>query len=84
MKIDIYQSTKDSSKFLSVPEKTDMSNLKITEEEATIFGKVTSHRKSLNIDANDERIALNTDDVLKQIKNKGYAIHGAKIDFNVT
>jgi hypothetical protein len=82
MKIDIYQSTKNSSAFISVPENTSLEDISLTSEEALLYGEIKEFKKSLNIDSGDKRAALNSDDVINQIQDKGYAIHGAKIDFN--
>jgi uncharacterized protein YcgL (UPF0745 family) len=81
MKIDIYQSTKNRSAYISVPENTNLDDISITSEEAKLYGDVKDFKKSLNIDSGDKRVALNSDDVIIQIQEKGYAIHGAKIDF---
>ena len=81
MNIDIYQSTKKSDHFLSVPAGTDLSTIKVSEEEGKTYGEVKTFKKSLSIDASDKRIAIDSSNVIEQIANKGYAIHGAAVQF---
>ncbi len=80
MEISIYQSTKNRGAFISVPTSTDIETIQITEEEGKLFGEVKPF-KSITIDVSDNRVAMNAEDVLSQIEKKGYAVHGAKIEF---
>ena len=77
MKIDIYTSATAGGKFLSVPFGTKISQLKLPESTDNDLLTLSPFRTRLEIDVNKPHPALDQKDVLKQIKNNGYAIHGA-------
>ncbi len=82
MNIDVYQSTKNTKHFLSVPHGFDVSKLNLSAAELAIYQKVSTFKRGLTADTTDERIAMNSSDIIAQIKSKGYALHGAAIVFN--
>jgi uncharacterized protein YcgL (UPF0745 family) len=81
MQIDVYHSTKKGDCFLSVPAGTDLSTIQITHEEATVYGELRTFQKSLSIDASDRKVAIDSNNVIDQISDKGYAIHRAVVQF---
>ena len=83
MKIDIYKSTKNGNKYLSVPENTDVTKVNLPNDVDPDLRTLSPFKASLEIDPTQPRVALDTDDVLNQIKNNGYAIHGAKTKIEI-
>lgn len=83
MKIDIYKSTKNGNKYISVQENTDVEKLELPEDIDPDLLTLSPFKSSLDIDSSKPRIALDETDVMKQINEKGYAIHGAKITITI-
>lgn len=77
MKIDVYVSCANSSKFLSVKEGKNLSDLTLPTETDQDYLTVSPFKKS--IDLSIDRIAINSKDIEEQIKEKGYALHQAFI-----
>lgn len=78
MIIDVYVSSKNSNKFLSVPQNTDLSKLNIEDSD---YKSVSLTNKGKNINENENRIGVNTNDIINQINKNGYALHSIKITF---
>lgn len=81
MTIDIYRGAKNQYKFLSVPTKTDPSLLQIENLDPDL-AKVTLFKKEHEVEEGKPLIAMDADDIIKQINEKGYAIHA--VLFTVT
>lgn len=79
MKIDIYQSNKDHSKYLSVPVDTDINTLANSFSAKSDFRSLTLFKKAHEIQSDKPYIALDVKDIINQINEHGYAIHGAEI-----
>ncbi|MGO9722868.1 MAG: hypothetical protein ACLPOA_20330 [Methylocella sp.] len=77
MKIDIYRSTQNKGKFISVPSGTSPKTLLPANIDPDL--KSLSPIKTIDVQATDKRIALDGADIIQQISTNGYAIHGAKI-----
>jgi len=84
MKVDIYRSEKDKSKFLSVPSGFNVTTLSLPPEIDKDLLKLVPFKKGLELDPTKPRIALDEADVQKQIEDKGYAVHAvaSKIEIN--
>jgi uncharacterized protein YcgL (UPF0745 family) len=78
MIIDVYVSTKNESKFLSVPQDTNLSELTIEDQD---YKSVSLSKKGKHINLNENRIGVNTNDVINQINKNGYALHSTKTTF---
>lgn len=78
MIIDVYVSTKNKSKFLSVPQDTNLSELTIEDQD---YKSVSLSNKGKYIKLNENRIGVNTNDIINQINKNGYALHSTKITF---
>ena len=75
MKIDIYTTIADGNKYLSVPVGTKLEDLKLpTKVDADVY-HLSSFKTRLEIIEGKAHNALDSKDVLEQIKAKGYAIH---------
>lgn len=83
MNIDIYKSTKNGNKYISVPEGTEIEKMQLPDSIDHDLLTLSPFKTSLSLDANNTRIALDQNDVMKQIKDNGYAVHGAKIEIKI-
>ena len=84
MKIDIYTSSINGSKHLSVEKGTKLESLSLPADIDSDLLSLSPFRTRLEIEAGKAHNALDQDDVLKQIESNGYAIHGAKQAITVT
>ena len=78
LKIDIYTSIKDGSKYLSVAKGTKIEALVLPDSIDADLLTLSPFRTRLVIDTRKTHPALDQDDLIKQIEANGYAIHGAK------
>jgi len=84
MKIDIYRSNKTTKKYLSVPAGTDVRNLILPEDFDPDLLTLSVFKSEHEIVPNVPYIALDSNDVIKQIEERGYAVHGAKIEITIS
>ena len=84
MKIDIYASTKDSNKYLSVPEGSDVATLNLPDDIDPDLLDLTPFKMELELDLSQPRMGLNQKDIHQQITEKGYAIHGAGVQSTIS
>ena len=84
MKVDIYRAKKSPSPneniYIFVPDGFNIENLprEITQEAGGL-----DLEKKLDIKSGEKRIALNTDEAIKNINEKGYHVQGSKIEFQI-
>jgi hypothetical protein len=78
LKIDIYTSIKDGSKYLSVAKGTKIEALALPDTIDTDLLTLSPFRTRLEIDTSKVHPFLDQDDLLQQIEANGYATHGAK------
>lgn len=83
MKIDIYVSRKHKTKFLSVPTGADVSKMNLPED-PDLQPSMLDLFKTIDIKAEEHRIALNGEEVIRQINEQGFAVHGAGINVTET
>ncbi|MFT4609423.1 MAG: hypothetical protein ACJAUT_000317 [Cellvibrionaceae bacterium] len=84
MKIDIYTSAKDGSKYLSVEKGTKLESLTLSSDIDKDLLSLSPFKTRLEIDESKAHPALDHKDIVKQIKAQHYAVHGAKISINLT
>lgn len=84
MKIDIYKSTKNGDKYLSVPSGTDVTTLQLPENTDPDILSLSPFKTELELDPSKPRIALDQEDVKTQINDRGYAIHGATVKIEIS
>ena len=81
MKVDIYRSKKSPGNheklYIFVPENSNIEDLPAEIHEKT-GGLV--REKTIDIQPGEKRIALNTDEALKNLKEKGYHEQGSRIE----
>lgn len=80
MKIDIYRSTKSGNKYLSVPEGTDVTKLNLPVDTDPDLLALSPFKTSLQLEPNMPRIALDQEVVIRQITERGFAIHEVKVE----
>ena len=78
MKIDIYTSSKNGEKFISVQKGTKIEELSLPDTLDPELKVLSPFRTRLEIELGVEHNALDQDDVIAQIEENGFAIHGAK------
>ena len=83
MKIDIYKSTKDGNKYLSVPKGTKVESLQLPDPVDPDLLTLSPFKTRLELTAGKPHFALDQDNIIDQIENNGYAVHGAKIEIKV-
>lgn len=83
MLIDIYQSTKNRDKFISVPAGTDMPALKLPDTIDKDYLELRPFKTGLGLLPEQPRIALDGHQVIADIQKQGYALHGARVDCRV-
>jgi len=83
VKIDIYKSTKNGDKYLSVPSGTDVTTLQLPENTDQDILSLSPFKTELELDPSKPRIALDQEDVKAQIDDRGYAIHGATVKIEI-
>jgi hypothetical protein len=84
MKIDIYKSVLNGNKYLSVPAGTDVAHKLFPVDLDPELLKLSPFKTSLDIRPDDNRIALDSADVIRQIEARGYATHGATITVTIS
>lgn len=84
MKIDIYKSAINGNKYLSVPEGTDVTKLKVPSNFDSDLTTLSPFKASLEIDPKKPNIAIESVDVIEQIERNGFAVHGAKLEIKIT
>ena len=83
MKIDIYKSTRNGNKYLSVPKGTKMESLQLQDPVDPDLLTLSPFKTRLEITPGMSHFALDQDNIIEQIEENGYAIHGAKIEIKV-
>jgi hypothetical protein len=83
MKIDIYRSTTDGNKYLSVPADTDMNEFLFPADLDSDLKNLMQFKESIEVDPDRRSVGLDALDITKQIEKNGYAVHGITISFDV-
>lgn len=83
MKIDIYKSTKNGNKYLSVPAGKDVKTMSFPTTLDKDVSTFSPFKTSLEIQPGDHKAALDCDKVIEQIQKNGYAVHEAKIEIKI-
>ena len=84
MIIDVYKSTTNDDKYLSVPAGSDVNQLNLPEDLDPDLLDLTEFKTGLEIDLNMPRMGLDQESIHRQITEKGYAIHGANMDVSIS
>jgi len=83
LKIDIYTSTRNGNKYLSVPKGTKVESLQLPDSVDPDLLTLSPFKTRLEVTAGKSHSALDQDNIIEQIERNGYAVHGAKIVIKV-
>ena len=83
MKVDIYTSTKNGNKYLTVAKGTKLESLNLPDDFDPDLKALSPFRTRLEINPEREHTALDGVEVIKQINANGYATHGAKTQIDI-
>ena len=83
MRIDIYKSTKNGNKYLSVPKGTKVESVQLPDPVDPDLLTLSPFKTRLELTPGKSHSALDQDDIIRQIEKNGYAVHGAKIEIRV-
>ena len=78
MIIDIYKSTKNGNKYLSVPKGTKIAQLELPDSVDSDLLTLSPFKTRLEIEPKKTHATLDQDDIIQQIERNGYAVHEAK------
>ena len=78
MIIDIYKSTKNGNKYISVPKGTKITNLDLPDSIDPDLLTLSPFKTRLEIEPKKTHSALEQDNIIQQIETNGYAVHEAK------
>ncbi|NRB42909.1 MAG: hypothetical protein HRU20_31305 [Pseudomonadales bacterium] len=84
MKIDIYTSAINGSKYLSVAKGIKIEELELPADFDADLLSLSPFRTRLELIEGKPHNALDQDDVIKQIEANGYAVHAAKQPITLT
>ena len=84
MLIDIYTSAKNSGKHISVPAGTNPSTIKYPEDLDKDLRTLSPKSRTVDIKSGEKRIGIDADDIIDQINDKGYAVHGTTITTTIS
>jgi len=84
MKIDIYRSATDCTKYLSVPAGTDVTEFAFPKDLDKDLRTLSPFKTQHEIIPGRPYVALDAKDVARQIKERGFAVHGAKVTITVS
>ena len=84
MKIDIYTSTKDGRKYLSIPVGSKLEKLVLPSDIDTDLLSLSPFKTRLEIEPEKKHKVLDQKDIMQQIENKGYAVHGTSSVITLT
>lgn len=84
MKIDIYRSAKNSTKYISVPSGTDINTFQFPADLDEDLHQLSPFKTHHEIIPGEPYVALDGEDVATQIRAKGYATYRANISVDVS
>ncbi|MFT7560100.1 MAG: hypothetical protein ACI93R_002015 [Flavobacteriales bacterium] len=78
MKIDIYTSSTNGQKYLSVSKGVKIEEIELPKDFDTELLSLSPLRTRLELSTDKEHANLDQVDILKQIEENGFAVHGVK------
>jgi uncharacterized protein YcgL (UPF0745 family) len=78
MQIDIYQSSKSRTKFVSIKSGEAISSIKISDPD---YKQATLYKQNVMIESNQPLLGLDTTEAIKAIEAQGYFLHSFSISF---
>lgn len=84
LSIDIYRSSLDRSKYLSVPAGTDLASMAFPADTDGDYQTVSIYKQGVDIESGKPAVGLDVDDLLGQIAKQGFAFHGLKFSASLS
>ncbi len=82
--IDIYRSSMDRAKYLSVPAGSDLSTMAFPADTDSDYQSVSVYKQDVGIESGKPAVGLDVDDILGQIAARGFAFHGLKFSASLS
>lgn len=82
--IDIYRSTSDRSKYLSVVAGTDIAGMAFPADMDADLHSVSPYKEGVEIQSGKPAMGLDVEDILAQLGRQGFAVHGLKFSASLS
>lgn len=82
--IDIYRSSTDRSKYLSIPTGAELGEMVFPADTDSDLQSVSLYKPNVTIEAGKTAVGLDVNDILSQIDARGYACHGLKFSASLS
>jgi hypothetical protein len=82
--IDIYRSTTDRSKYLSVVAGTDIAAMAFPADMDADLHSVSPYKEGVEIQSGKPAMGLDVEDILSQLGGQGFAVHGLKFSASLS
>lgn len=82
--IDIYRSSTDRSKYLSVPANSDLAAMVFPADTDSDLQSVSLYKQNVEIELGKTAVGLDVQDILGQISKNGFACHGLKFSASLS
>jgi hypothetical protein len=82
--IDIYRSTSDRSKYLSVVGGTDIAGMAFPADMDTDLYSVSPYKEGVEIQSGKPAMGLDVEEILSQLGRQGFAAHGLKFSASLS
>ncbi|THD35301.1 MAG: hypothetical protein E7773_12725 [Sphingomonas sp.] len=83
MLIDIYRSASHGDKYLAVPANSDVTKVSLPAGTDPDYHQVRPFPRQVDFNPGENRIAVDSDQVIADIQDHGYALFGATITFKI-
>ena len=84
LSIDIYRSSLDRAKYLSVPAGTDLASMAFPADTDGDYQSVSIYKQGVDIESGKPAVGLDVGDLLGQIASRGFALHGLKFSASLS
>jgi hypothetical protein len=82
--IDIYRSSSDRSKYLSIPSGINLAEMNFPADTDNDLFSVSLYKENVTIERGKMAIGLDVESILNQIEKSGYAIHGLQFSASMS
>jgi hypothetical protein len=84
IRIDIYRSTSDRSKYLSVVGGTDIADMAFPADMDADLHSVSPYKEGVEIQSGKPAMGLDVEEILGQLGRRGFATHGLKFSASLS
>lgn len=82
--VDIYRSSSDRSKFLSVPSGSNLAEMTFPADTDNDLFSVSLYKDNVELERGKNAVGLDVDSILNQIEMRGFAFHGLKFSASLS